>query len=652
MHSRSRGATRAARLTALLTLSTVLVGIGGLVHPASASTIVIVDSAAGKQNARLALSSNGDAVAVWDEGNTLEASVKPSGGSWSAPTALTSVDHGTPNAHVVIDSTGFVTVVWTQWNGSGHYSYIATRPAGGPWSSASDLDTGTYGENIAVDIAADGTVTAAWQSPAAAVRIASHSAGSATWTTPVAVGNGYSPALAVGPGGHQALAWSDAATSRTKVRVIAQGGDWSAATTEDASPSGEATYQPKIAFGPGDVLEAVWAQTVTSDPDPATEAVHGASRDALGTWTNYGRALSDPDFTTRPDGIAVDSEGDVTVVWDALDADFTSHLRSLTRHSGTWEATAVTVSDGATNSTARLVVDAADTFTVVYGGSPASTTSRTSTTTWAAPTPLSGTGSVLDDDAQLDGSGHALVVWVRNYSDSTFHSAVEATIFTPAPPVDDTPPTTTVDALPRYTLTGHTTVRWSAADTQSLIAGVALRRRTAAWNGDFSGYTTLLSGTTATSTSVGIAPGRTQCFSARATDTAANVGAWTGDRCTTTPADDRVARKSTGWTRRSGSAYYGGSILAATKRGSMLTARNVHARQISLLVSTGARNGRIAVYWRGVRLGTWSLARSHSSNRQLLTIKTWSAVHTGTLVVKVISAGRPVRIDGFALSAG
>jgi hypothetical protein len=464
------------------------------------------------------------------------------------------------------------------------------------------------------------------------------------------VGAGYSPALATGPGGHQAVAWTDTASGRVKARVISAGGDWAAASTEDVSPAGAAAYDPRIAFGPGDVLEAAWSQQVTSTPN--TEEVHGASRSAAGTWTNYGTALSVVDFTTRPSGIAVDSAGDVTVVWTALHADFSNHLRSRTRHDGVWESQNQTISDSADASSGRLVVDADDTFTVVYAGDPAATSSRTSTTTWATPTPLSETGSVNGVAAQLDGNGHALVVWVRDHNSGTFHSVVEALVFSPAPPTDSVAPSTTLGPLPSWTLGGHAPLAWTATDSQSLIGGTDVRTRSAGWNGSFDAGAVFSTGPSARSASLPLATGRTHCFAARATDTAGNVGAWSSEQCTATPADDRVARKSKEWSRKSGAAYYAGSSLTTRQRGAALTLRGVHARKLGLLVSTGRGHGRVAVFWNGARLGVWSLASGPRAHQRLLAVASWPDVRTGKLVVRVVSSGKPVRIDGFGISQG
>ena len=116
--------------------------------------------------------------------------------------------------------------------------------------------------------------------------------------------------------------------------------------------------------------------------------------------------------------------------------------------------------------------------------------------------------------------------------------------------------------------------------------------------------------------------------------------------------DDRLARKSKGWTRKSGAAYYGGSSLLAKQRGATLTLRGVHARKLGLLVSTGRGQGRVAVFWNGSRLGVWSLASSPRTHQRLLAVTSWPEVRTGKLVVKVVSAGKPVRIDGFGISQG
>ena len=75
--------------------------------------------------------------------------------------------------------------------------------------------------------------------------------------------------------------------------------------------------------------------------------------------------------------------------------------------------------------------------------------------------------------------------------------------------------------------------------------------------------------------------------------------------------------------------------------------KGVKADTIGLLVAKGQNNGKITVFFAGKKLGTWSLAAATNKVKQQILVKNFTSVKTGTLVVKVVSAGKPVRIDGF-----
>lgn len=657
MSSVLSGRTALSRATAAGLSAVLLVTLGALLRPSAAdSTVeVIYSSEAGKQNPDVALNANGDAVAVWAENNnTLKASVRPAGGSWSTPDTVGATDRGNPFPHVVIDSTGFITLTWTSTaGGTTHYMSVATRAIAGSWSAVADLDAGTYGENLTLDIDDAGTVTAAWQSPAADIRVAAHPAGSATWTTPVTIGAGYTPVLTHGAS-HHGLAWQSAATGSAATEVIASDGTWSAGGVETASAPDEAVYEPRIVFGPADAVEAVWSRATTDASDPehpvTTEAIVSSQRTAPSTWT-AGSVISSSGDQVRTAGAAIDSNGDMTVAYYRYTDSFATYaLLTRTRHNGTWDVPTTLSTAVLSSGSLRLVVDAEDTFTAVWGDSPAKEATRTGTTTWTTADLSPDTGTVFGASVKLDGAGHALAAWTRQYNDGTFHANVEASFFTPAPPVDDTPPTTTLGALPAYSWASPVRVAWSASDSQSGVTGTDVRERTATWNKPFGAYRTVVSGSTGATAPIPVAPGTTDCFGARSHDGVGNVGGFTADRCTVVPADDVVAAHSRGWVRKRAAAYYRGSAFATTKKGATLTLRGVRAHRIALVVSRAPGNGTIAVFWRGARIGTYSLASAHARNRVVLTVHGSAALQTGTLVVKVLGKKHLVRIDGFAIT--
>src|SRR4029077_514860 len=70
---------------------------------------------------RFALDGNGDVVMVWSAsfgaGNVATASVRPAGGSFSAPKSISASSMGLLHPTVAIDEDGSATAVWVRSNG-------------------------------------------------------------------------------------------------------------------------------------------------------------------------------------------------------------------------------------------------------------------------------------------------------------------------------------------------------------------------------------------------------------------------------------------------------------------------------------------------------------------------------------------------------
>jgi len=190
-------------------------------------------------------------------------------------------------------------------------------------------------------------------------------------------------------------------------------------------------------------------------------------------------------------------------------------------------------------------------------------------------------------------------------------------------------------------------VAWSTTDRFSDVAAKDLLVKSAAWNGGFGPVTEQLAWSNANSTIVTGVAGRTYCFAARGIDSVGTLGAPAAWKCTTTPLDDRKATAAGGFAKKTGSAHFKGTFRQATKKGATLKLTGVKADTIGLLVAKGQNNGKISVFFAGKKLGTWSLAAATNKVKQQILVKNFTSVKTGTLVVKVVSAGKPVRIDGF-----
>lgn len=85
----------------------------------------------------------------------------------------------------------------------------------------------------------------------------------------------------------------------------------------------------------------------------------------------------------------------------------------------------------------------------------------------------------------------------------------------------------------------------------------------------------------------------------------------------------------------------------------MLVLSGVRARHLSLLVTRAPGAGKVLVSLARETLGTYRLDSSTVKKKSLVSVKTFPALRTGTLRIRVVSpSGKPVRIDGVVVSRG
>jgi GH25 family lysozyme M1 (1,4-beta-N-acetylmuramidase) len=222
------------------------------------------------------------------------------------------------------------------------------------------------------------------------------------------------------------------------------------------------------------------------------------------------------------------------------------------------------------------------------------------------------------------------------------------------PPVDRydvTPPSVPVFTAPtRYVVSTSVPVAWSSTDDRSGVGAYAVRVRTAPASGRFGPTRDLFPSTTATGADLAAGPGHSYCFTAMATDRWENPSAWSGERCTTVPMDDRQLTASAGWTRERGPEYFRQTALRTTTHGATLSRAGLNAHRIRVVAETCPACGRIRVVWHGRAIGTFDLVTSRTLHRHLLGELVLPAVQAGTLQIRVASQRRPVVIDGVAVT--
>lgn len=199
-----------------------------------------------------------------------------------------------------------------------------------------------------------------------------------------------------------------------------------------------------------------------------------------------------------------------------------------------------------------------------------------------------------------------------------------------------------------------TTVRWQGFDDWSLMS-YDVRRRTIPWNSvTLPAPEPWLTHTQATAYPARLRLGTTHCFSSRARDATGKLGNWSYEVCAIRPTDEQVIPAGALWRRKNGDGYLAGSYLEATRRGAVLRMRGLtRVCRVALLVATGPRQGRIRLTfdtdWHyGDSSRILDLRAPTYQKQQIRRLVNFDpgTCRPGTLSVRVLSEGRPVRIDG------
>lgn len=634
-----------------LAIAAAMVSVVAVAQPAAAEPTWLPAKTIYTDNSRraqpdMAINASGEVSAIWNAGTGLKAARKPVGGNWSISTITTSGSYRV-DTQTTLDDHGRALAVWEQQSDS-TYTRIraAARSAGGTWSTPITISGSVPGGRF--DLAADGegNAVAAWlthEGHINRVRAAYKRAGG-SWSAPVTISplgiNAKEPRVAADGKGGMLAAWAgEGATPSVHVARRSTGGTWSSVHVTAEGTVGEV----RIASDGAGSATAVWSYRHTDGSirlsviDRPSGGDWGVPADLTGTgqWFNA--------FD-----LAINAKGTATLVWSYMNHANTTVQAARRPKDGSWSMQG-TISTGAADERAAMpkvaVDDLGNAFAIWTAGAAGTVYGATQSAdgTWATPTRLSATSlEGIDPQVTADGRGSALTMW-RADGDGVFR--VQARAF------DATGPATTM-VRPTYTRQRSTSfaAEWRAIDRWSAVARRDVRYRVAAWDAGFGTHADWLSATTANSATFIGEPGRTYCFSARATDTVNNLGSWSSERCTATPVDDRTMTSGGGWWRSANSDFYQGTYTGTSTNGAKLTLNGVQARHLSLLASTCSSCGSVKVSLNGTSLGTFSLTSSSTTRKALISVKTFSEVQTGTVTVEVVSStGKPVHLDGLVV---
>lgn len=533
---------------------------------------------------------------------------------------------------------------------------LARRPVGGTWGKARALTSSEILAGAALAAGGD-TFVAAWSSgpssgggggtgpPPPDIKVQRFPPSGPPTTPTRELAPGQNPVVAAAPGGRAAVVWS-----RDGIHAaVSDGGDWNLGTL--AVPDGSALAGQTVAMDASGNVAAAWRN--------GSGKFSLRTRPAGGSWQTPA-ALTDNlayDLSIR-----VDSTGRVVALWKRSSGGDLTFVEGTVRGFTALSSPAITLSaPGISAAAPSLAVDGRGRAmaTWVEAGAlrasrlarqdanwPPSTSSFTVSPD-AHTTSEFPTSSVVQRSGArgvaLTPSGDGVLGWTRSravHGRSAYLAGYDV----------NGPKTRLRRPSKAFSLVDPV-VAWRAADVWSRPDRYRLRLRTARLAGGFSKHIVEVSETQDTRLTVGgVPPGRTVCFSARATDEVDNTGRYSPERCTALPANDRALSASTGWERKDVPAAYRGTASVAKTKGAALTSPKVEARRIALVATRAPGAGSVDVFLGKQRLERVSLEATKTRRKQVIPIATFTSRRSG--VVRIVTrSAKPVAIEGLGISA-
>jgi len=215
---------------------------------------------------------------------------------------------------------------------------------------------------------------------------------------------------------------------------------------------------------------------------------------------------------------------------------------------------------------------------------------------------------------------------------------------------DVTPPNASLTTLPAFITAPSIGLHYSATDSGSGIASYTIQVRKAAYTaaGLPASWSTLSTLPGAAFTAGSLVKGTTYCYRVLARDKAGNTSGPSVQRCTARLVDDPALKHSTGWSKVSSPAYYGGSASRTKKLGATLSLGNVHGVRLALRATTCPTCGSVKVLLGTTLVKTVSLVSATTKPAKLITIPLPQKM-VGTVKITTRST-KVVTIDGLGLS--
>ena len=265
-------------------------------------------------SAAVALAADGRAVAAWAGGPytapVIQASVRPPGGTWSAPVTVGTDARG---PLIGIDRSGNAIIAWMGATGTIH---TASLPAGGSWTPAQTLATTNNGSGLAMAVNSAGSAVLTWAAKGTGVVGTYADSGTILggFAAPVKVGlppyPGGRTSVALNDAGQAVMVWARGLGAANVAATRSAAGTWSAAVQLSANEAGNLDV---AIDGAGDAV-ATFEQYV---PNTSIVALYASKLPAGGSWGPPALLSAPGDSVSNFWGgrVVADSAGTFVLAW-------------------------------------------------------------------------------------------------------------------------------------------------------------------------------------------------------------------------------------------------------------------------------------------------------------------------------------------------
>jgi RTX calcium-binding nonapeptide repeat (4 copies) len=360
---------------------------------------------------------SGDVVAVWrdvdDNAESIRAAFRPRYGGFGDSETISVPALAAESPRVAMDRLGNSVAVWhVSTTGRDSVVQASIRPAGGAWTApqvVSDPSEPAFGADVSIQA---GRMTAVWVAREQWRPVIQTATRTMTelWTPPATIsepiGGSYAPTVAMDDKGGAVAAWQwwDGSYRRIEAAVRSSDGAWS--KPEELSAPGHTATTPLVAMDAAGNAVAAWIRSNGIAP-----AAQTASRPAGGAWS-LPRNLSRRGRNAASLDLAMNGRGDAVVSWVQAGG-----LKTAFRAPGEtkWTRVPITASWGGLG--AHIALDEEGDATIVWDdGYEVSATYKPAGEPWQDDYLLTGYG---DEDegywssiVTAQSRGNALAAWV------------------------------------------------------------------------------------------------------------------------------------------------------------------------------------------------------------------------------------------------